>query len=124
MNDTGRLHAVNISTAEGVVTATIVGEVIEAHRATAIVEAVKPVIVEAGDLRALVIDFSEVNFVNSSGLSAIVELRNSANAAGASTIAYRPTDTLHDIFTRSKFDSLLKIAKTPQELTAALAAGA
>ena len=55
------LHAVDVTTSNGVVTARIVGPAVEEHRGKAIIETVGRAIDDAADsLRALVLDFGDV----------------------------------------------------------------
>ena len=111
------LHAAEVTTHEGVVLARLVGPTIEEHRGEAIVAAVRTAIEQAGDaMRFLVLDFSKVRFINSSGLASCVELRNGLHEKGVRTIAYRLSDDLVALMRKVKLDHLFQIAATPADL--------
>jgi stage II sporulation protein AA (anti-sigma F factor antagonist) len=119
-----KLHAVDVSTADGVVTAAIVGPVIEEHRAEAIRATVLDELGKAGaKLRSVVLDLGEITFINSSGIGVCVELRNAAERRGAECIMYRPGPEVADCFRKSKMDSLFSIVETPGDLEIALTSG-
>ena len=72
---TPQLRAVDVTTGHGVVAAKIVDGAVEAHRAAVILDTVRMAIDEyAGDLRFVVLDFGDVDFINSSGVAAMLEL--------------------------------------------------
>ena len=120
---TGHLHAVDTTTVNGVVTARIIGPAIEEHRGKAIVETVGRAIDEAGEsVRALVLDFGSVTFINSSGLSCCIQLCNGLREKGIRMIAYRPNEKLIEIFREMKLDSLFDVVDSPGGLAALLAA--
>ncbi len=120
---TGHLHAVDTTTVNGVVTARIIGPAIEEHRGKAIVETVGRAIDEAGEsVRALVLDFGSVTFINSSGLSCCIQLCNGLREKGIRMIAYRPNEKLIEIFREMKLDSLFDVVDSPGGLAAVLAA--
>ncbi len=108
---------VDVSSDGGVVTARIVSTTFEERQAMGILEAVKVAMDEAGDgLRYVVLDFGEVNFINSSGLAACIELRNGADAQGARTIVYRPKDEVNEVFRMVRVDRLYTFAHSAEEL--------
>ncbi len=120
---TGHLHAVDTTTVNGVVTARIIGPAIEEHRGKAIVETVGRAIDEAGEsVRALVLDFGSVTFINSSGLSCCIQLCNGLREKGIRMIAYRPNEKLIEIFREMKLDSLFDVVDSQGGLAAVLAA--
>ncbi len=101
----------------GVVTARISEQNVEEHEASMILKTVRAAIEQAGDeLRAVVLDFGEVAFINSSGLAACIELRNGAAAHDARTILYRPKDDVSDLFRMVKIDRLYAFARDAEEL--------
>ncbi len=110
------LHAADVSVEGGVVTAKIIGPAVEEHRASALLDAVGQALDGAGSVRALIFDFNDVSFINSSGLGAVIHLRNKAHAAGARAVAYLPNPSLVDIFKRSALDRSVEIVTTRKEL--------
>lgn len=119
-----QVHAVEVTIRDGVVTGRLVCTAIEANRGRAIVDAVRAAEKKAGkDLRAVVLDFGEVNFVNSSGIASLIELRNDAEARGVTMIAFRPNDELLQVFHKMKLDRLYTVALDEGELKDALKQG-
>jgi len=119
---TRHLHAVDVTTVNGVVTARIIGPAVEEHRGKAIVETVLRAIDEAAEsVRALVLDFGSVTFINSSGISCCIQLCNGLREKGIRMIAYRPNEKLIEIFREMKLDKLFEVVDTPDDLAAALA---
>ncbi len=118
------LHAADVSVEGGVITARIIGPAIEEHRASALFDSVAHALDQAESVRALILDFNDVSFINSSGLGAVIQLRNKTHAAGARAFAYLPNPSLVDIFKRSALDRTVTIVTTKKELAAALKPGA
>ena len=115
-------RAVEITTEGGVVMATIVGPVIEAHRADAIRTTLGPAMEDlGGQLKCLVLDLGEVNFVNSSGIGICIEMANAARRLGARTLAYCPDENVLDTFRRVRADHLIRFATTANGLEQMLA---
>jgi anti-sigma B factor antagonist len=108
---------VDITAAGGVVTARIIAPSVEERPANLILARTREAMEEVGDgLTDLVLDFSDVDFINSSGLAACIELRHGAAAKGARTIIYHPKDDVLQVFTMVKVDRLYTIAHTADEL--------
>ncbi len=107
----------NVTTDGGIVTARITHANVEEEAATTILNTVRAAMDVPGlDLQAVVLDFGEVVFINSSGLAACIELRNTAAAKNARTIIYRPRNDVSDLFRLVKVDRLYAFAHDAQEL--------
>ena len=112
-------RGINVTTLGTVITARLVGPSIEERQASQILDGAKSAIAEAGDaIRHLVLDFEDVSFINSSGLAACIEVRNAASAQGATTIIYRPSEAVIQLFRMVKVDRLYTFAHNAQELEA------
>ncbi len=108
---------VDVTTDGGVITARICQPNVEEHEASIILDRLRAAMQQTGsDLQAVVLDFGAVTFINSSGLAACIEVRNSAAAQGARTILYRPRDNVSDLFRMVKVDRLYAFAHDAQEL--------
>ncbi|MHC4142132.1 MAG: STAS domain-containing protein [Planctomycetota bacterium] len=109
---------VEISADGGVVTAKIVAPSVEERPANIILARTREAMEQIGDgLTNVVLDFGDVDFINSSGLAACLELRNGAAEKGARTILYQPRDDVLQVFTMVKVDRLFTTAHTAEELT-------
>ncbi len=108
---------VDVTTDGGVITARICRPNVEEHEAAIILDRVRAAMEQTGsDLKAVVLDFGEVTFINSSGLAACIEVRNGAAAQGARTILYRPREDVSNLFRMVKVDRLYAFAHDAQEL--------
>ncbi len=108
---------VDVTTDSGVVTARITEPNVEEQAASIILNTVREAMNHPGlDLQAVVLDFGEVTFINSSGLAACIELRNAAAAQDARTIVYRARLGVSDLFRLVKVDRLYLFANDQQEL--------
>jgi anti-anti-sigma factor len=70
----------------------------------------------AHGLRFVVLDFSDIAFINSAGIGACVRIHNEARAGGATTILYGLNDELVRLFKMTKLDRLFKIVKDEKKL--------
>ncbi len=108
---------VDVTTDGGVITARICRPNVEEHEAAIILDRVRAAMKQSGsDLKAVVLDFGEVTFINSSGLAACIEVRNGAAEQGARTILYRPREDVSNLFRMVKVDRLYAFAHDAQEL--------
>jgi anti-anti-sigma factor len=109
---------VEISADGGVVTAKIVVPSVEERPANIILARTREAMEQIGDgLTNVVLDFGDVDFINSSGLAACIELRNGAAEKGARTILYQPRDDVLQVFAMVKVDRLFTTVHTADELT-------
>ena len=108
---------VDVTTDGGVITARICQPHVEEHEASIILDRLRAAMQQAGsDLHAVVLDFGNVTFINSSGLAACITVRNSAAEKGARTILYRPRDDISSLFRLVKADRLYAFARDAREL--------
>ncbi len=108
---------VDVTTDGGVITARICQPNVEEHEASIILDRLRAAMKQTGsDLQAVVLDFGEVTFINSSGLAACIEVRNGAAAQGARTILYRPREDVRNLFRMVKVDRLYAFAQDAKEL--------
>lgn len=72
--------------------------------------------------RPLVLDLSEVRFLNSSGLGAIVALVRDAELAGSGVALCSPQPTVRALFAMVKIENIVRIEADAEAALAALAA--
>jgi len=72
-------------------------------------------------LKHLVLDLTDVSFMSSVGLGLCINLRNRANAEGASSILYGVNKELKKAMVLMKLDKLFKMADSPDALAKAKA---
>ena len=109
---------VDVTTADGVVTARIMAGTVEEHNAATVLEALREAIDQVGGkLTQVVLDLGSVTFVNSSGLSAFIEIRTLADEHGAATIVYRVTEEVDRLFKMLRIDRLYTFVDSADALS-------
>ena len=104
------------------VAAKIVGSAIEANRAAAIQESVTEAMEGfTGALKFVVLDFGDVNFVNSSAVATLLTLAGAVTQRGAVPIIYRPTENVAGTLKLVKADRWYALLHTVDELANVLA---
>jgi len=80
---------------------------------------------EVADMvRVVVLDFSEVDYVDSGGLGSVVTIRNEAKAINdATAVIFGLRDDLLDLLKLVKLDRVFKIIKSVDELTSVISSG-
>ena len=69
---------------------------------------------------SIVLDFSDISFINSAGLGSCVTVHNDAKPRGTAVILYGMHASVRDVFTMTRLDKIFKIAddgKRLEELT-------
>ncbi len=61
-------------------------------------------------VNAVVLDFTDISFINSAGLGSCITVRNDAMPRGAEVVLYGMHASIRDIFTMTRLDKLFKIA--------------
>ncbi|MCI0631456.1 MAG: STAS domain-containing protein [Phycisphaerales bacterium] len=113
----------SISSKNGLLTVRPAGPNLGEREAMIIANDVKPIMDSIGGaMRGLVLDLSDVAHMSSFGLGMCIELRNHAKTLNATTVIYRMSDELTELFKMMKVDRLYTIAKTAKDLAAATAA--
>ncbi len=112
---------VEVASAAGVVTARILVDSLEEQPAAEVLELTRQAMQAAGPaLRRVVLDLGDVNFINSSGLAACIEVRNFAANHGAPTVVYRPRDQVSLLFKMVRVDRLYTFAHSAEDLRRAV----
>ncbi len=102
---TARLVGPNIGQREG----PIVAQMIESELQSA-----------SGSIRHVVLDFSDVTYINSAGLGSCVTMRNQAKAEGAQVVLFGLRDDLRAVFKMTRMDKIFTIADDVKRLAKAV----
>ena len=109
---------IDVTTADGVVTARIIAATVEEHNAATVLEALREAIDQVGGkLTQVVLDLGSVTFVNSSGLSVFIEIRTLADEHGAATVIYRVTEEVDRLFKMLRIDRLYTFVDSAEALS-------
>ena len=74
---------------------------------------------QAGDARAIVLNFSELSYMNSGGIGLLVTLLVRANRRGQQLLAYGLSEHYRQIFELTRLDEAVGIHETEQDALAA-----
>lgn len=113
-----------VSSMNGVLTVRLAGPSVGQREVPIITDLVVPAIDEAvakRSLRFLVLDLSDVTFVNSMGLGMFIDFRNRAAKAGGTAALVGMNQQLTDLFKMVKIEKLYTIAKDGAELNKIIA---
>lgn len=114
---------VTISIKGGVLMVRPAGPTLAEREAMIIAGDVRTMIAACGkSLRKLLLDVSDVRMMSSFGLGMCIDLRNIAHRGRAGTVLYGMSQELEQLIRMMKVERLYTIARSPQELVAALRA--
>jgi anti-anti-sigma factor len=100
-----------------VITVKLVGPAIGQREAPIISDLVVPALNAApAGFRWLVLDLSQITFMNSMALGMCIDFRNRANKAGGKTILYGMNDQMTALFKMVKVDRLYTLVKDAAQL--------
>ena len=110
-----------LSVDRGVLTARLVGPTIGEREGSVIGGMIEAHLDESSDPVAFVVlDFSDVSFINSAGLGACVSIHNTAKAKSAAVVLYSLQPALRDVFKMTRLDKVFKMADDPERLAKVL----
>jgi len=108
---------VNFNVTPTVVTARIGGPTLGDREGDVVGPSVVARIQENGkSTKAVVLDFTDVEFISSAGLGACVIIRNASKAIGARTVLFGLRDRLLEGFKLTKLDKIFDIAHDEKKL--------
>ncbi len=61
-------------------------------------------------VKSIVLDFTDISFINSAGLGSCVTVHNDAKPHGATVILYAMQASIRDVFSMTRLDKIFKIA--------------
>ena len=106
-----------ISGDDDVITACLVGPTVGEREAGIIRQMIETRLAEAnGPIRFVVLDFTDVAFINSAGLGACIQVRNAVKAAGADVVLYGMSKDIGAVFKMSGLEKIFRVAKDEKGL--------
>ena len=100
----------------GVLTARLTGPSV-GQREGEVVAAMIQSRLEADDaVSSIVLDFSDISFINSAGLGSCVVVHQTAKSHGAAVVLYAMQTSIRDVFTMTRLDKIFKIAADEERL--------
>ncbi len=106
-----------LSLERGVLTAHLVGPSIGQREGEVIAGMIQEKLQGTEPVGFVVVDFSQVSFINSAGLGSCVVVHNESKARGATVVLYAMQANIRDIFKMTRLDKIFKTADDPKRLT-------
>lgn len=107
----------DLSLERGVLTARLVGPSIGEREGEVIAGMIKKKLQGTEPVAYVVVDFSQVSYINSAGLGSCVVVHNESKARGATVVLYAMQANIRDIFKMTRLDKVFKVADDAQRLT-------
>lgn len=107
----------DLSLERGVLTACPVGPSIGEREGEVIAGMIKKKLQGTEPVAYVVVDFSQVSYINSAGLGSCVVVHNESKARGATVVLYAMQANIRDIFKMTRLDKVFKVADDAQRLT-------
>ena len=105
-----------LSLERGVLTARLVGPSIGQREGEVIAGMIQEKLQGTEPVGFVVVDFSEVSFINSAGLGSCVVVHNESKARGATVVLYAMQASIRDIFKMTRLDKVFKVAEDSKRL--------
>ena len=107
----------DLSLERGVLTARLVGPSIGQREGEVIAGMIEEKLKGTESVAYVVVDFSQVSYINSAGLGSCVVVHNESKARGATVVLYAMQANIRDIFKMTRLDKVFKVADDAQRLT-------
>ncbi len=107
----------DLSLERGVLTARLVGPSIGEREGEVIAGMIQKKLQGTEPVAYVVVDFSQVSYINSAGLGSCVVVHNESKARGATVVLYAMQANIRDIFKMTRLDKVFKVADDAQRLT-------
>jgi anti-anti-sigma factor len=106
----------DLSLERGVLTARLMGPNIGEREGQVIAGMIEETLKGSEPVAWVVLDFSQVSFINSAGLGSCVVVHNRSKAGGATVVLYAMQANIRDIFKMTKLDKVFKVADDSNRL--------
>ncbi len=112
---TSQLFA-HLSQQRGVLTARLVGPSIGQREGEVIAGMIEVKLADELPVAFVVLDFTEVSFINSAGIGACVSIHTRARKGNAVVVLYAMQEGIGEVFKMTRLDKIFKIADSPKRL--------
>ena len=100
----------------GVLTARLTGPSVGQREGEVVATMIQARLDGPDSVSSIVLDFTDISFINSAGLGSCVVVHNTAKPHGAIVVLYRMQDSIRDVFTMTRLDKIFKIANDEKRL--------
>jgi len=100
----------------GVLTAKLAGPNIGQREGEVIASMIQARLETSDAVSSVVLDFTDISFINSAGLGSCITVYDDAKTRGAAVVLYGMNASIHDVFKMTRLDKLFKIATDEQRL--------
>ena len=100
----------------GVLTARLVGPSIGLREGPVIAEMIESRLDGDTPVAWIVLDFSDVSYINSAGIGSCIKIRNDGKAREAGVVMHLLSDNLKEVFKMTKLDKIFKMTDDDKRL--------
>ena len=97
---------------------TLSGELIDKNQATELLASVEDLLRDGKN--KLMIDLSDLKYMNSSGLNVLIQILTKTRTAGGDSVIFNVSKKVNDLLVITKLNTLFKVVETKTEASALL----
>ncbi len=116
VDDSSEERFAEIIIERGVLTAKLTGPSVGQREGEVVAGMIQARLEGPDAVNAIVLDFTDISFINSAGLGSCITVRNDAKPRGAEVVLYGMHASIRDIFTMTRLDKLFQIAEDEKRL--------
>ena len=95
------------------------GELIDKNQANDLMQSIETIIEDGKN--KLIIDLSDLKYINSSGLNVLIQLLSKTRTAGGESVIFNVNKKVNDLLVITKLNTLFKVADTKENALKMLA---
>ncbi len=100
----------------GVLTARLTGPSVGQREGEVVAAMIQARLEGPDTVNSIVLDFTDISFINSAGLGSCITVHNDAKPRGAAVVLYGMDASIRDIFAMTRLDRFFKIADDEKRL--------
>lgn len=101
-----------LSEENGIQVLCLSGELIDKNQANDLMKSIETIIEEGKN--KLIIDLSELKYMNSSGLNVLIQLLSKTRTAGGESVIFNVNKKVNDLLVITKLNTLFKVAESKE----------
>lgn len=101
-----------LSEENGIQVLSLSGELIDKNQANDLMKSIETIIEEGKN--KLIIDLSELKYMNSSGLNVLIQLLSKTRTAGGESVIFNVNKKVNDLLVITKLNTLFKVAESKE----------
>lgn len=114
--DSSEERFAEIQIERGVLTARLTGPSVGQREGEVVASMIQARLEGPAAVSSVVLDFTDISFINSAGLGSCITVHNDAKPRGAVVVLYGMNATIRDVFKMTRLDKFFKIADDEKRL--------